>query len=1848
MVTVDSTRFSQFNVSLFRNEAGELNEDLSTPDNEQIQNVAEIIQRTNPDVLLVNEFDYDPNGTAAALFQENYLSVSQNGVDPVEYPYVYLAPSNTGIPSNFDLDNNGEVVTTPGEPGYGNDAFGFGNFPGQFAMVLYSKFPIVEDEVRTFQTFLWQDMPNSLLPEDFYSEAEQEVFRLSSKSHWDVPIDINGEVVHVLASHPTPPVFDGDEDRNGRRNHDEIRFWADYVTPGAGDYIYDDAGNTGGLAAGERFVIMGDQNADPFDGDDTDDASLQLLDNPQINITTTPASAGGPDAAERQNAINDEHLGNPALDTADFSEPSPGNLRADYVLPSQNLEITDAEVFWLPDEDPLFAELLDVDPENLFNGFRSSDHRLVYVDVLATDGVADRQTVTDIELIGEVTFETGFQFANTEVGGLSGMTYDPSNQVYYALSDDRSMNNDARFYTLDIDVSDGSLDEGDVSFNEVTTLLNEDGEPFPVGGVDPEGIAYSSIGSLYISSEGDASALLAPFVNEFSLNTGELINELPVPDKFLPTTDSGIQNNRAFESLTITPDNRTLYTATEGSLLQDGAEEGPVRILRYDLTTDEPGKEFAYFLDEDVAGNGLVELLALDNTGTLLSLERGFSPEIGNTLRLFEVQLQNTTDISDFDSILSEEGEPFDIDAVAEKTLLLDFNELGIELDNSEALAFGPTLPDGRQSLFVVSDNNFNDAQFTQFLAFALDLETIPAVAPSVETPSLLRYDPENPEEEVFDSDDPAIYVHPDNPAQSFVITALKNGGFGVYDLEGQELQLETPEEIRYNNVDLIYDFELAGETVDLAVFSDRANDTLAIYSIDPDTRQITNVTGDVPETIFGVDDGEQTAYGLATYTSPVSGAEYAFVSQSDGNQVAQLELVADGDTVAAEVVRSFAVPVPEGEDIEDGQVEGMVVDRELGYLYVGQEGFGIYKYYAEPDAGNDGLLIDVAGGDNLVADIEGLTIYYGADGNGYLLASSQGDSTFALYERAGFNQYFDSFAVGDANGIDGAEESDGADVTNVPLGEEFPDGLFVTQDGANEPAAVLQDPEDGEIQNFNTNFKYVDFADIAKTSELVEVDTASFDPRTPIPMSLVNGVASGDTTQDSTVLWARSTFPGEVTFEYSTEADFSFIAGTATATVDNPDVPVKVNLDNLEPDTQYFYRVTDAAGATANGEFETAAELGSQTGFRFGATGDWQQAPPYPSLKNADERDLELFVKLGDTIFADAETPALPGVTQARTLNEFRTKQAEVLSTRFELNTVPELYASTSILSSIDDHELVDNFAGGAAPGESPDAPDIGSSTEPLFTDDVEFVNDTQAYEAALQAFQEYHPLRDEFYGDTGEERTANERQLYRYNNYGSDAAVIVLDSRSFRDDQLEPADLSNPAPFLAQTFDPSRTLLGEAQLELVKADLLQAEESGVTWKFVVIPEPIQNFGPLGSEDRFEGYAAERTELLKFIDDNEIDNVVFMAGDFHGTLVNNLTYQLGPGQEQIATDAFEIVTGPAAFFDGLFGPTLVNIAAGAGLLSPEEVAFYESLPVAGDADSVVDDRDDFVKQLINDGLPPFGYDPLGLDDNLGIADSLIDATLLEGDYVSTHTFGWTEFDIAPDTQKLTVTTYGIDPYSEAELLANPEEITSREPRIVSQFEVNPSETPTGETIVGDESDESLSGSGSDDLIAGGFGNDEIDGGDGDDVLRGDRNSRSPGGTMGGDDTLIGSAGDDRLGGKGGNDDLFGGAGVDTLYGDDGDDLLRGGAGDDILQGDDFSGGEGSDTFVLAAGEGTDTIVDFEVGIDFIGLADGLSFAQLAISPDGSNSAIALGNDTLAIVNGVDGSTLTEAAFVVV
>ena len=365
----ETVRFATFNASMNRGAEGELSAALREGGDPQIARVAAIIRSVDPDVILVNEFDHGTGNDRALV--ENYLGGA--------WPFTFIAPSNTGVATGLDVDGDGVVGKDAGTFERAGDSHGFGTFEGQYGMVVLSKHEIDSEGARTFRRFRWKDMPGARLPArpdgtPFYSEEVLEVLRLSSKSHWDVPVRIGGAVVHLLASHPTPPVFDGPEDRNGTRNADEIRFWADYVN--GADYVRDDAGRAGGLSAGAHFVIAGDLNADPADGDSVPGAAQQLLGHPLVNASVTPASKGGAAAAAAQGGANAGHRGDPRFDTADFRDQAPGNLRVDYVLPSAGLEITGAGVFWPAAGEP-GAELID-----------ASDHRLVWIDVVVPSASA--------------------------------------------------------------------------------------------------------------------------------------------------------------------------------------------------------------------------------------------------------------------------------------------------------------------------------------------------------------------------------------------------------------------------------------------------------------------------------------------------------------------------------------------------------------------------------------------------------------------------------------------------------------------------------------------------------------------------------------------------------------------------------------------------------------------------------------------------------------------------------------------------------------------------------------------------------------------------------------------------------------------------------------------------------------------------------------------------------------------------------------------------------------------------------------------------------------------------------------------------------------------------------------------------------------------------------------------------------------------------------------------------------------------------------------------------------------------------------------------------------------------
>lgn len=297
--------------------------------------MAAVIAKVSPDVILLTGFDYDLDGHALAAFA---ALVDAAGAG---YPHRFARAPNAGVATGLDLDGDGRS----GGP---RDAQGYGEFAGQAGMAILSRLPLDPAASRDFGAFLWSDLPGAIPPEGTWPGQ-----RLSSTGHWDVAVTLpDGRPVRLWAWYATPPVFDGPEDRNGRRNHDEAAFWLRYLEgalPEAPD--------------GTPFVLLGDANLDPVDGDGRAEALNALLAHPRL-VDPLPRSEGGRAAAARDGGVNAAHRGDPALDTADWRDGpgEAGNLRVDYVLPSAEWRVLDAGVWW-PEDAPGRHRLVWVDVE---------------------------------------------------------------------------------------------------------------------------------------------------------------------------------------------------------------------------------------------------------------------------------------------------------------------------------------------------------------------------------------------------------------------------------------------------------------------------------------------------------------------------------------------------------------------------------------------------------------------------------------------------------------------------------------------------------------------------------------------------------------------------------------------------------------------------------------------------------------------------------------------------------------------------------------------------------------------------------------------------------------------------------------------------------------------------------------------------------------------------------------------------------------------------------------------------------------------------------------------------------------------------------------------------------------------------------------------------------------------------------------------------------------------------------------------------------------------------------------------------------------------------------------------
>ena len=339
--------------------------------------------------------------------------------------------------------------------------------------------------------------------------------------------------------------------------------------------------------------------------------------------------------------------------------------------------------------------------------------------------------ITEIDLIGVDVLPDGRSYRGTVIGGLSGMTYDPIRDVYYVISDDKSEFAPARYYTVRVHVNPKAASPVHVQFNDVTYIKNN-GSFYPLDGIDLEGIEWFSKDEIFVSNErdvsGDPSVLL--------LDPPDAVAEsLAVPCYYLPNDcgQLGINENLAFESLTLTPNHETLVTATESARQQDGEPSthttgSNARVLEFATSDFDPVSEYVYPVEPIPKGveanggdNGLSEMVAIDNAGTFLAMERSYVGGFGNTIRLYETSTVGATDVSG-DAVLPGGFVPMS------KELKVDLETdlglvPGVTIDNMEGMAFGPTLPDGRRLLVLVSDNNFNPTyQNTIFIVLAVSL----------------------------------------------------------------------------------------------------------------------------------------------------------------------------------------------------------------------------------------------------------------------------------------------------------------------------------------------------------------------------------------------------------------------------------------------------------------------------------------------------------------------------------------------------------------------------------------------------------------------------------------------------------------------------------------------------------------------------------------------------------------------------------------------------------------------------------------------------------------------------------------------------------------------------------------------------------------------------------------------------------------------------------------------------------------------------------------------------------------------------------------------------------------------
>jgi myo-inositol-hexaphosphate 3-phosphohydrolase len=669
----------------------------------------------------------------------------------------------------------------------------------------------------------------------------------------------------------------------------------------------------------------------------------------------------------------------------------------------------------------------------------------------------DKYPEASLESLYSFNWNATFVPGGTQfLAGVTGLTH-KSGDIFYAISE-RDENPDL-FWTLDLDHDDPPRITS-IPAN-LTLPADSIGNPGGPANLDsPQAIAYKKgTDKLYISHNLDSVSL-------FDRDNGVR----KVPDNFASDLAAAtLEEGKGLESLSFDPARpNVLWTASEAGADGDGHDGNWVRFTAIDLGDKSVVDEYVYEKDTD-GGNGVVSIIALDYDGTFLVLERvatGTDYGVDHAVKLYFAYCDKTLNIQGYNDPLDSLD---DIENFLQKKLLLELDSLDAYTSRNvgrfEAMALR-SMNHKKARIVLVSNNGYQEYVKTQVLTVDLDIDVLGVVEPEGQTDSLTG-DP------VDWAVSAKAWVHPNNPEASLIFGTLSKSGLGVYSLDGSELAKFKHKDgtVKYYGVDLLYAFPLYDnngnlDLYDLVLVTDRTSGELVVLKIDPDADD----GGLVAITDSSSPPELDNPRAVAAYTSPFTGRSYIFVSLVDDHEIVQLELTSDNDGQVhfEEIDRRGG----NGRiDLGSGRSLGMVVDREFGYLYTSVLNRGILKWDAEPhelSSGDDP--VEIADED----EYTGLDIYYGEEYNGYIIASFRADSSFAVFDRGGDNDFLGRFSVGanhdvDLN-IDKTDRTEGLGIINVNLGPEFSCGLVVVQDrAASDPTFEV---EDKTLRNTKTNFK--------------------------------------------------------------------------------------------------------------------------------------------------------------------------------------------------------------------------------------------------------------------------------------------------------------------------------------------------------------------------------------------------------------------------------------------------------------------------------------------------------------------------------------------------------------------------------------------------------------------------------------------------------------------------------------------------------------------------------------------------------------------------------------------------------